>query len=102
MAILRKFEVEDFMSLRNTSVSLEPLTVFVGNNASGKSAFLKSVVTVCRLQRIPVRGGPLGQYFLEHDVSLDDAVWAGDTSRPIRFRVWFGGRHRARLHAGAS
>lgn len=87
--MLRKVEFENFMSLKNVSVSLQPLTVFIGPNASGKSAIFKALVTFSRLMnRAPVRG-PQGEFALESGVTLDDIVWGGNSGLPIRFRAWF-------------
>ena len=87
--MLRKVEFENFMSLKNVSLDLRPLTVFIGPNASGKSAVFKGLVTFSKLMnRAPVRG-PQGEFALEDGVTLDDIVWGGNSGLPIRFRAWF-------------
>src|SRR2546428_293613 len=87
--MLRKVEFENFMSLKDVSVVLEPLTVFIGPNASGKSAIFKALVTFSKMMnRAPVRG-PHGEFALESGVTLDDIVWGGNSGLPIRFRAWF-------------
>jgi len=47
--MIHKIEVENFMSLKNASVELEPLTVFIGPNGSGKSAIFKALVLLSKL-----------------------------------------------------
>lgn len=87
--MLRRIEFENFMSLKNVSVDLDPLTVFIGPNASGKSAIFKGLVTLSRiLTGAPVRGEK-GPFYLESGVTFDDVVWGGNPSLPIKFRVWF-------------
>src|SRR2546422_7388828 len=87
--MLRKVEFENFMSLKTVSIDFEPLTVFIGPNASGKSAIFKALVTFSKLMnRAPVRG-PHGEFALEYGVTLDDIVWGGNSGLPIRFRAWF-------------
>ena len=46
--VLRKVEIKNFRCLRNVSVALRPLTILIGPNDSGKSAFLRSLVHVAR------------------------------------------------------
>jgi predicted ATPase len=86
--MLRKFEIENFMSLRQVCVHLSPLTVFIGPNGSGKSAIFKALTTLSRfLNGTPLRG-PKGEFSTE-GVNLDDIVWSGNSGLPIRFRLWF-------------
>lgn len=88
--MIRRLEIENFMCLKNVSVELEPLTVFVGPNGSGKSAIFKALVTLSKLLNgAPLRGDK-GEFSLEPGVTLDSMVWNGDSSLPIRFKVWFG------------
>lgn len=88
--MIRKVQIENFMSLKNVSVDLRPLTVFVGPNGSGKSAFFKALVTLAKLiNGVPVRGFKTGEFVMEPGVTLDSGVWRGNSGLPIRFRVWF-------------
>jgi predicted ATPase len=88
--VIRKVEIENFMSLRNVSVNLGPLTVFVGPNGSGKSAVFKALVTLAKLVNgAPVRGFKTGEFVSEAGVTLDCLVWRGNSGLPIKFRVWF-------------
>lgn len=87
--MIRRIEIENFMSLKNVSVDLEPLTIFIGDNGSGKSAIFKALVTVSRLlHRFALRGSKAGDFTLEGAI-FDDIVWGGDSGLPIKFRVWF-------------
>ena len=87
--MIRRIEFENFMSLRNVSVDLEPLTVFIGPNGAGKSAIFKGLVALSRFfSGSPIRG-PHGDFNLEPGVNLDALVWSGNPSLPIKFRVWF-------------
>jgi len=86
--MIHKLEVENFMSLKDVSINLEPLTVFIGPNGSGKSAIFKALVLLSKLLNgTPVRG-TRGELVLESGITLDDLVWSGDSGLPIRFRVW--------------
>src|SRR5437667_10248171 len=87
--MVRKIEFQNFMSLKDVTIDLDPLTIFVGPNAAGKSAIFKGLVALSRLLGgVPVRSSQ-GEFFLEYGVNLNNLVWGGDTSLPIRFRVWF-------------
>ncbi len=87
--MIYKLEVENFMSLRNASVELGPLTIFIGPNGSGKSAIFKALVLLSKLLTgTPVRGSKGELVFLEPGVTLNDLVWKRDAGLPIRFRLW--------------
>lgn len=89
--MIRRVDVQNFMSLRNASVELAPFTVYIGPNASGKSACFKALVTLSKLLTAsPVRG-PRGVFTLDEGVTLDDLVWSGNSGLPISFRVWLDG-----------
>lgn len=86
--MLRKVRFQNFMSLRDVSIDLEPLTVFIGPNGAGKSAIFKALVTVGRLiGGAPVRGRK-GEFQLEPGVGFDEMVWGGDAGLPIIFSLW--------------
>lgn len=86
--MIRRIEIENFMSLKNVGVDLTPLTVFVGENGSGKSAIFKALVALSKLLGgLPLRGAR--KEFELARVSLDDLVWAGDDNLTMKFRVWF-------------
>ena len=85
--MIKKLKVRNFLSLKETSVTLGPLTVFVGPNGSGKSAVFKALTTLSRLLYSPVRGSR-GEFEIEYGVGFDQAVWNGDTTLPVTFEVW--------------
>ncbi len=87
--MLRRLHIQNFMSLRDVTVDLSPLTIFIGPNASGKSAIFKALVTLSKLVGpFPVRG-PQGEFTLGPAVTLDHLVWQGNSGLPILFRVWW-------------
>ena len=85
--MLKRVEVRNFMSLKDASIELSPLTVFIGPNASGKSATFKALVVLSRLLSSPVRSEH-GSFTLDEGVTLDDLVWSGNSGLPIGFKVW--------------
>jgi predicted ATPase len=87
--MIRRIEFENFMSLKSTAVDLGPLTVFVGPNGSGKSAVFKGLVTLSKLLNGSALRTERGEFFLEAGVNFDDLVWGGNSSLPIKFRIWF-------------
>lgn len=87
--MIRKLEIENFMSLKSASFELGPLSVFIGQNGSGKSALFKALVTLVRLGNGAPLRGPKGEFKVEAEVNFDDLVWAGNLGLPVRFRVWF-------------
>ena len=89
--MISRIEIENFMSLRSVGVDLEPVTVFVGFNASGKSAIFKALVTLSKLLSGTAVRGKEGDFRLEEGVLLDDLVWSGNSGLPIKFRVWLEG-----------
>lgn len=62
--MITRFFAENLGIFPEVSVDLEPLTVFVGPNASGKSTILRGIRTLSMLTRLPVhphgRDRPLG------------------------------------------
>ena len=77
------------MSVADETIDFGPLTIFIGPNASGKSAIFKALVTLSKLLGpAPVRGH-LGEYTADPAVTLDYLVWKGNSGLPIKFRVWF-------------
>jgi len=47
--MLTKLYVENFKSLKNVSIELKPLTIFIGPNGSGKSSILQAILILKKL-----------------------------------------------------
>ena len=87
--MIRRVRVQNFLSLKDTTVDLSPLTIFIGPNASGKSAVFKALVALSKLLRsVPLRG-PRGEFTFDPAVTLDYLVWQGNSGLPVVFEVWF-------------
>lgn len=52
--LIRKLHVESFGCVKDATVDLEPLTVFVGPNDSGKSMLLRALTTLAQASREPM------------------------------------------------
>ena len=70
-AFLEKVHIENFRSLRDVNLSLKPLTVLVGPNASGKSNVLRSLYL---LNRMIIAGSSLSVE------GIRSSVWAREAS----------------------
>jgi len=87
--MIKKVKIENFMSIREETIELSPFTVFIGPNASGKSAIFKALITVSRLVGPWVlQGGAKGEFVLESGANADALVWQGNSGLPIRFSIW--------------
>ena len=64
-AFLKKMHIKNFLSLRNVTLPLKPLTVLVGPNASGKS----NVLRVLRFLKTMTRETPLPAEFIRERFS---------------------------------
>lgn len=53
MAVLESVRIQNFRCLRDVTLELGPFTVFVGPNASGKSAIADALTTTLRQSQIP-------------------------------------------------
>jgi predicted ATPase len=88
--MIKRLRVENFLSLKDTTIDIEPLTILVGPNGAGKSAIFKALIMLSKLLRLPVRG-QRGDFILSKRSPLDKLVWKGDDSLPIRFHVQYQG-----------
>ena len=54
--MITQVTIKNFKCLRDVTVNLEPFTVFVGANGSGKTSFLQALDLLCRtFQMQPVQ-----------------------------------------------
>ena len=92
-AFLEKIHIKSFLSLRNVTLPLKPLTVLVGPNASGKSNTLRSLRLLNSMLRFEIPS-------TEADF-LRNSVWAGGAEciicelhvkvkeKPVRYKLEF-------------
>ena len=81
---LTTVEISNFRCIKNLSVDLDETTVLIGENNSGKTAFLEAI-RIC-LERLRGRGrGP----FNEYDYHLFDEESAPADSEPIQIQLSF-------------
>lgn len=76
-AFLDKVHIKNFLSLRNVTLPLKPLTVLVGPNASGKSNFLRALSLLTDMicaEKLP-----------RNDI-IQSSIWAGGASH-ITFQI---------------
>jgi predicted ATPase len=78
--LIKKLHVENYLSLKDVTVSFKPLTIIVGANASGKTNVLSSLKILNRLM-------------LSEELPTDDQIkqwfWAGynDSKRHLKFKI---------------
>src|SRR6266566_3641229 len=67
---IRRFEVKNFMVHRSTQIDLYPITVFVGANNGGKSAFFDAILNFSMVSRgrlsTAFGPGPYSYQFLKY------------------------------------
>ena len=81
---LTTVEIRNFRCIKELSVNLDKTTVLIGENNSGKTAFLEAI-RIC-LERLRGRGrGP----FNEYDYHLSDEGTAPADSDPIQIELSF-------------
>ena len=72
--IIQSVKVQNFRSLKDVELTCEPLTVLVGSNGAGKSAFLKAL-----------------ELFYDHAAKYEEGdFYGGDIGKPIVVQVTFG------------
>jgi predicted ATPase len=86
--MIKRVRVRNFLCLKDTTFDLGPFAMFVGPNASGKSAIFKALTALSKLLRAPIRGRDT-EFQLGYGNTLDRLVWKADDKQPIEFDVWF-------------
>ncbi|MCP4699500.1 MAG: AAA family ATPase [Gammaproteobacteria bacterium] len=73
--IIKELHVENFFSLHDVSISLRPLTVLVGPNASGKSNILRALALFKKLmfKKLPDKN-QLSEWFWAGNKNTDDCL----------------------------
>lgn len=69
---VHKIAIKNFSIHRDSALSLHPITVFVGPNGGGKSAFFDALLNFSMLAR-----GNIGQAFGPHPYSFNATRWKG-------------------------
>lgn len=83
--MIRCVTIKNFKCLRDVTVNLEPFTVFVGANGSGKTSFLQALDLLCRTFR--TQPGQLdGDYQQNRSFGTTDEVELSCLSGDIHFR----------------
>ena len=79
---IKNFKIRNYMIHKDTPMTLFPLTVFVGPNGGGKSAFFDAMLNFSMLSR-----GSLRQAFGPYPYSFNATLWRGAAgSRVARIR----------------
>lgn len=73
---ISEFEVRNFMSHNRSQIKLTPITVLVGPNSGGKSAFFDSLLNFSMLSRGSVRQA-FGPYPYSYNATLNKSAIAG-------------------------
>lgn len=89
--MLQKLEVKNFLALRTVSIDLEPFTVIVGPNASGKSTILEAIHRLCALrsgqQRVLVEGGDFPERLVSHGWLFPNEILSKNAIPFIHWKV---------------
>ena len=91
--MLQKLEVKNFLALRNVAIDLEPFTVIVGPNASGKSTILEAIHRLCALKsgqgRVLVEGGDFPEKLVDQPRLSPNEVLSRNANPLIEWKVIF-------------
>jgi predicted ATPase len=90
--MISRIRIQNFLSLKDVTLDLGLFNIFVGPNASGKSAIFKAMLALSRLLRgVYLRAERRGEAreFELLGAGMDQLVWRGDGTLPIVFEVWF-------------
>jgi predicted ATPase len=90
--VLKKLEVKNFLALRDVSIDLEPFTVIVGPNASGKSTILEALHRICAFRsgerRVLVEGGNFLEE-LDNKITINpDEILSKNVHSRIQWRIF--------------
>lgn len=85
--MLKRLRVQNFLSLRDTTVHLSSPLVLVGPNGAGKSAIVKALMLFSMALRVPMQ--VQRRIFRFGTLALDRVVWNGDDRLPLVFQAWF-------------
>ena len=92
--MLQRLEVKNFLALRDVVIDLEPFTVLVGANASGKSTILEALYRICGLKVANHKILVTGDRSLENPEDLNpDAVLSYGKFDFIRFNLNYSGHN---------
>jgi len=82
--LLSKVQVRNFRGFESIDVELDPLTVLIGENNSGKTSFLEAI-RLCLSRNIARRGSPLDDY----DYHLSTAAAQPQDAHPLSITLDF-------------
>ncbi len=83
--MITQVTIKNFKCLRDVTVNLEPFTVFVGANGSGKTSFLQALDLLCRtFQMQPVQSD--GEFKQNRSHGITDEVELSCLSGEVHFR----------------
>lgn len=78
--MITKLHIENFKCLRDVTVELQPLTVLIGKNDTGKTSFLEALGMLGALT-----SGEMTPIWQEND--FDTALWRGAKERRITWEA---------------
>lgn len=86
--MIELFSAKNYKSLKELEIPLQPLTVFVGPNASGKSNIMDGIHLVSEIVRtgLRMRAGPVDKLVADRG-GYEACVWGGISNRPITLEV---------------
>ncbi len=89
--MLQRLEVKNFLALRDIGIDLEPFTVLVGANASGKTIILEALHRVCALRsgnaRVLVEGGDITYKITNTEFVSPENIKTANAANEIVFTV---------------
>ncbi|MBI4337393.1 MAG: AAA family ATPase [Chloroflexi bacterium] len=86
--MIRRLHVQNVLSLKDATIDFSRFNIFIGPNASGKTAVFRTFMLLAQLLRRPLRG-QYGDFAVAPGIDLDRVVWRGDDTLPLTVEVWF-------------